>query len=107
MIKSLMKKFTEYISKGENEMFIRKAHYSFYSGMTIVRQPVEVTKETDKCYFAGNSRYLKSEIGIPMLKSVSQYPFVEVVMLDATEEMILNKLSEWFFQRATMITGKE
>lgn len=88
-------------------MFIRQAIYSFNNNNVIVKVPFDIERETEKCYYTEHARFLKSEIGIPMLKSTTQYPYVEVVMVDATEEMLRNKLGEWFTERAVKIWGKD
>lgn len=88
-------------------MFIRQAIYSFNNNNVIVKVPFDIERETEKCYYTKHGRYLKSEIGIPMLKSTTQYPYVEVVMIDATEEMLRSKLGEWFTERAVKIWGKD
>lgn len=88
-------------------MFIKQGFYDFYSGNVIIKDSFEIVKETDKCYFTENKRYLKSDLNIPILRSSSQYPYIELTMRDATEEMLRNKLAEWFTRQAILIWGKD
>lgn len=78
--------------------------YSFHSNEVIIKVPFEVVKETNKCYFIEHGyRFLKSEVGLPVLKSATTYPYIELVMIDADEATLRNKLSEWFADKATII----
>lgn len=70
--------------------------YSFYSGKVIIKVPFEIIKETEKCYFTKGCRFLKEEIGKPILKSTTTYPYIELVMVDADEETLREGLSKWF-----------
>ena len=74
--------------------------YAFHSNSVIVKQPFEIVKETEKCYFTENCRYLKSEIGKPFLKYPSQYPYIELIMVDADESTLREELSKWFTGKA-------
>jgi hypothetical protein len=82
-------------------MNITIAIYSFDDNKVIVKTPFEIVQETDKCFFIeqGN-RYLKSNIGKPMLKSATTYPYVEIIMIDADEETLKKELSKWFSNKA-------
>lgn len=78
--------------------------YSFYSNKVIIKVPFEIVKETEKCYFIkGNHRYLKEDIGKPILKSVTTYPYIELVMIDADEETLRDGLSKWFTNKAYQV----
>ena len=79
--------------------------YSFHHNRVIIKVPFEIIRETGKCYFTKECRYLKSEIGKPILKSTTTYPYIELVMVDADEETLRSGLSEWFSDKATEICG--
>lgn len=89
-------------------MNITVAAYNFsdYCGLTIWK-PLEITKETPKCYFAkskyGERRFLKDEIGKVQHYDNNEFPFIRIVMIDATEEELRDKIAEWFIERANEI----
>ena len=75
--------------------------YTFHNNEVIVKVPFEITRETTKCYFTKSGyRYLKDKIGKPYLKSAAYYPYLELVMVDADEEILRDELSKWFMKRA-------
>lgn len=75
--------------------------YSFHKNCVIVKQPVDVVKETEKCYFtAYGSRIMKSDIGKPVLKSPAEYTYVRLLMVDADEATLREELSKWFTNKA-------
>ena len=77
--------------------------YSFYHDRVIIKVPFEIVRETEKCYFTKECRYLKSEIGKPILKSATAYPYIELTMVDADEETLRSELSKWFSDKALSI----
>lgn len=77
-------------------MNITSAIYLFHGNRVVIKKPFEIIQETDKCYFVDGRRYLKSEIGKPILKSTTSYPYIELVMIDADERKLRAVLSEWF-----------
>lgn len=77
--------------------------YTFHTGTVIVKVPFEIVRETQKCFFTEHSRYLKSEIGEPVLRSATNYPYVELVMIDADEKTLREELSKWFTNEANYI----
>lgn len=77
--------------------------YTFDTNKVIVKVPFEIVRETEKCFFTEHGRYLKSEIGMPMLKSATNYPYIELVMVDANEETLREELSKWFVEAALRI----
>ena len=81
-------------------MHITSALYLFATNKVIIKNPFEVQKETEKCYFTKESRYLKSEIGRPIFKSPTIYPYIEVVMIDADEDTLRRHLAQWFLNKA-------
>lgn len=85
-------------------MNITSIYYQIYSGKVIVKVPFKIVRETEKCFFieSGN-RYLKSEIGNPILRSATQYPYIELVMVDADEATLRKELSKWFTDEADRI----
>lgn len=85
-------------------MNITIAVYTFHDNRVIIKVPFEITRETGKCYFIKHgNRFLKSEIGIPILKSATTYPYIELVMVDADEVALRNRLSRWFSDKANAI----
>ena len=84
-------------------MSITTGKYLFSCDDIIIRKPIEIIKETEKCFFTKRGRYLKSEIGIPILKSSTGYPYIEVVMVDANEEELKQKIGNWFYNKAKWI----
>lgn len=70
-------------------------------------EPIPVKRETEKCYWSREdccgTRVLKSEIGVVKHKDVTTYPYLEVKMIDATEEELRDKIAEWFTERANEI----
>ena len=86
-------------------MDITIAIYQLYNDTTIIKKNrFEIVKETDKCFFTKQGcRYLKSEIGKPILKSATQYPYIELVMIDADEETLRKGLSKWFIDKASRV----
>ena len=69
-------------------MNITTAIYSFHYNEVFVKVPFEIVRD------------LKSEINKPILKSATTYPYVELVMVDADEGTLREKLSEWFTNKA-------
>ena len=87
-------------------MNITSIVYAFHNSEVIVKVPFEIVRETEKCFFTKNGcRYLKDEIGKPYLKSATQYPYIELVMVDANEETLRDGLSKWFTDKALKIKG--
>ena len=85
-------------------MNITSIVYAFHNNKVIVKVPFEIIKETEKCFFTKNGgRYLKDEIGKPYLKSATQYPYIELVMVDANEETLRAGLSKWFTDKAYQV----
>lgn len=82
-------------------MNITSIVYAFHNNEVIVKVPFEIIRETEKCFFTkSNCRYLKNEIGKPILRSATQYPYIELVMVDANEEVLRERLSRWFADKA-------
>lgn len=88
--------------EGRN-MNITTAVYDFHGNQVFVKVPFKIVKETEKCFFTAHSRYLKSEIGKPILKSTTSYPYISLVMVDADEETLRKGLSEWFTNKEYQI----
>ena len=88
-------------------MNITSIVYTFHNNKVIVKVPFEIVKETEKCFFTKNGcRYLKCEMGKPFLKSTTQYPYIELVMVDANEETLRDGLSKWFANKADQVENK-
>lgn len=85
-------------------MNITSIVYAFYNNEVIVKAPFEIVRETEKCFFTKNGcRYLKDQIGKPYLRSATQYPYIELVMVDASEETLRAGLSKWFTDKACQV----
>lgn len=90
-------------------MNISIAIYSFDEDKVYIKTPYKIVKETECCYFTdvkngkGHHRYLKSEIGKPVLKSTKSYPYIVLVMVDADEKILREELSKWFSEKAFRI----
>ena len=85
-------------------MNITSIFYTFHNNKVIVKVPFEIVKETEKCFWIdGGYRYLKSEIGEPILRSATTYPYVELMMIDADEKALREELSKWFTDKANWI----
>ena len=84
-------------------MNITTAVYLFDIDEVIVKVPFEIVKETKLCYFTNNGRYMKTKMNKPILKSATNYPYVEIHMVDADEVTLRNELSNWFTDKAMEI----
>lgn len=84
-------------------MNITIAIYSFYLNNVIIKKPFKIERETDKCYFTKDARFLKADIGKPIMKYPNSYPYIEVVMIDADEETLREELRKWFTDKACEI----
>jgi hypothetical protein len=84
-------------------MNITSIVYAFHGNQVIVKVPFEIIKETEKCFFTKHGRYLKSEINVPMLRSSTAYPYIELVMVDTDEQTLRAELSKWFTNKAHQI----
>jgi len=84
-------------------MTITTAVYSFHYDKLYIKARRKVVKETANCYFVKNGRFYKDELNKPAIKSTTSYPYVVVNMLDADEETLRNKLSQWFAEKAVFI----
>lgn len=87
-------------------MNITGIYYTFHNNKVITKVPFKIVKETENCFFTDNGcRYLKSEIGRSVLKSRTQYPYIELVMIDADEKTLREGLSKWFVNKSYQIQG--
>jgi hypothetical protein len=92
-------------------MNITVAAYNFSDYYRLaIWKPLEITRETPKCYFTksryGERRFLKDEIGKVQCYSSNEFPCVRIVMVDAAEEELREKIAEWFEQQANDIRNK-
>lgn len=83
-------------------MNITSIYYTFHNRKVILRV-YNIVKETENCFFTKNGRYFKSEIGEPVLKSRTAYPYIELVMVDADLETLKTTLSKWFTDEAHFV----
>ena len=92
-------------------MNITMATYSF-SGYGLNINSFEVTRETDKCYFTKTKykhsefRFLKEEIGKVKYMTRNNCPYLEIAMIDTTEDEVKEKLAKWFECKANTIRKK-
>ena len=90
-------------------MNITMATYSFSGYGLSIKNNLEITRETDKCYFTKTEykhrefRFLKEEIGKVKHMTRDNCPYLEIAMIDATKEEIKEKLAEWFERKANKI----
>ncbi len=88
-------------------MYITRAWYLFNYDTMGFDSPEPIVKETAKCYqtswLCETKTYRKSEIGKVILRYPSNYPFLEIIMIDANEQTLREKLREWFEHRAERI----
>lgn len=77
--------------------------YYYFNDNHVAFSTKKVEKETDKCYFADKRRYSKDEIGKPLIKYVSSYPYIELVMIDANENDLRDGLAKWFNDKAYQV----
>lgn len=88
-------------------MTIRKMTYSFWFDRLWVSKSWEIVRETEKCYYIDNTyRFLKSEIGKPIMKYCNDDPYVLLVMVDTDEETMRKVMIEWFQERIDKILNK-
>ena len=80
-----------------------KIAYYYFNNNSVSFLTKKIEKETDKCYFADRRRYSKDEIGIPLIKYISNYPYIELVMIDANEEDLRDGLAKWFNDKAYQV----
>ena len=85
-------------------MNITSIYYTFHNRRVIVKVPFKIARETENCFFTENGgRYFKSDIGEPVLKSRTTYPYIELVMIDADEKTLREGLSKWFTDEARYV----
>lgn len=85
--------------------------YNFDSHRVIIHGPYKIIKETEKCYFFrdefSNKKILKSEIG--KLRERDAYggapPYLKLSMIDTNEDILKEKLSKWFIDKASKVRG--
>lgn len=77
--------------------------YYYFNNNRVSFLTKKIEKETDKCYFADRRRYSKDEIGIPLIKYISNYPYIELVMIDANKEDLRDGLAKWFNDKAYQV----
>ena len=89
------------------EHYILSVLYGFDSDNIVVYKPSKIIKET-KCFYYTESRnrYSKEDaVGKAVCKSTKAYPYIEVTLIDGTEEEARKILADWFIQMSkTMLT---
>lgn len=90
-------------------MTINIAMYSFQRKKIII-DCYEVTRETEKCYFVEfferfnvKYRFFKEDIGKVKMLALDSCPCIKLIMIDATEEELKEKIAGWFEQKANAI----
>ena len=84
-------------------MNITLIYYVFHTNQVIVKPPIEIVKETGRCFITRYNRFLKSEIGTPILKSKTSYSYIELIMVDADEATLRERLASWFHNKGIEI----
>ena len=84
-------------------MNITLIYYIFHLNQVIVKPPIEIVKETEKCFITRYNRFSKSEIGMPILKSKTSYSYIELIMIDADEATLRERLASWFHDKGIAI----
>ena len=78
-------------------MKIIRMTYSFWFDRLYISKPFKVIKETEKCYYIDDTyRYLKSEVGEPIIKYCNDDPYVDLKMIDTDEETMKKVMASWF-----------
>ena len=81
--------------------------YSFYHDRVIIKVPFEIVRETEKCYFVkdgnGEYRFIKAEIGKPIMKNFTDHPHIMLTMIDTDANTMKQVLAGWFTDRAENI----
>ena len=63
----------------------------------MIREEIDIVKETPKCYFGKYCRILKKDDGIPVLKDRTTYPFIDFYSTkDPSREFAVEKILEFF-----------
>lgn len=83
---------------------ITRIYYFFNRDCAKLAKPSKIVSETDKYYYTEDGRrYLKSQIGVPHLKCPTKYTYIELAMVDADEEAMRHRLSQWFSERVKQV----
>lgn len=69
----------------------------------IIVKSLEVVKETPNVYYTSDVRFLKSDINVPVLKTNTSYPYIELNMVDADEQTLRKELCKWFTNKANEV----
>ena len=94
------------MKKEISEHYILNAYYVFHNAKFKIIAPLHIVKETECFYYTDSKdRFAKKDIGTAALKSTTAYPYVEVVLLDGTEDEAREVLADWFIKMSkTMLT---
>lgn len=88
-------------------MNITMATYDFNGYGLCIKEPFEIVKETEKCYFAmtkyGKHRFLKSDIGVLKHNTANYCPHLKIIMIDATKDELTNIFAECFEKEANRL----
>ena len=101
------------MKKEVSEHYILNAYYGFHSAKLTIIAPLHIVKETEYFYYTDSKdrfakRFAKKDIGTVALKSTTAYPYVEIVLLDGTEDEAREVLADWFIKMSkTMLTRPE
>lgn len=88
-------------------MIIRKMTYSFWSDRLWISEPWEVIKETETCYYIGDTYgFFKSEIDKPIARYRTNDPYIVLAMIDTDEETMRKVMTKWFQERIDKILNK-
>ena len=88
-------------------MKLRRIKYSFCNDTFSITKPYEIIRETEKCYFVkdgnGEYRFIKAEIGKPIMKNFTDHPHIMLTMIDTDANTMKEVLAGWFTDRAENI----
>ena len=80
----------------KKEHHIIKVLYVIHSHILLMEESEPVIKETNCFYKTKRHQYRKEDLGKAQLKSGTSYPYVDVAILDGTEEDARRLLKDWF-----------
>ena len=90
-------KLTEDRTSLEAEKYVCSAIYGFHGSFVRFEKPDKIVKETECCYITRSGRrYLKDVLGTAKIKSTAHYPYVEAIMVNATNAELTAAIRKWF-----------
>lgn len=86
--------------------YVLYAYFGFHSAKLRIITPLHIVKETECFYYTDSKdRFAKKDLGTVAMKSTTAYPYIDVVLLDGTEDEAREVLADWFIKMSkTMLT---